>query len=410
MRTQLAVAVLALSLAGCATTAQKQAEAVKAAKADPTPAVVVQTAKPAVAPAAPSASDPAPAGAKAPSAMSSLQPFKKFGKGAGEGVAKEYKPRSKEQLAALLRDKKLAAKEMRVSCDVLVRQMAEAHPGLPFEGCEGAAAAIAGDANFSIVPCKDGMFLKDNLLTVTDAKGASWGVWHRKCQPKEQVLVYKGQPLMSTTCLNVAIPVVTQQAAAPATAADTAQRATPPKVHAFSQYALQINFMADRPNGFWQQKYEDAKSQREKNLTRDDINKKGMLPYYEVFTKAPFGEMLAERKARPLDGRFLVRFLKKEPVLDIRPGDSSAERAQKYNAYLKQFQQPAQGNVLISQWVSTGNRGWVIIPITVALEEFEAVLIQSDNVGSVLEPVIAVHRYEFANQSNPIHVWEVRNE
>ncbi|OGG78591.1 hypothetical protein A3A36_01890 [Candidatus Kaiserbacteria bacterium RIFCSPLOWO2_01_FULL_52_12b] len=180
------------------------------------------------------------------------------------------------------------------------------------------------------------------------------------------------------------------------------------KAPTLSQYALQINCMSDRADGFWRSKYDTAKAKRAENLTRTDINKKGMLPYYEVFTQAPFGDMLAERKSRPLDCRFLVRFLKKEPVLDIRSGDSTEERTRKYGVYLQQFQYPTEDNVLTGQWVTTGTRGWVIVPITIPLSQFEAVLIQPENIGEVLEPLIAVHRSEFAGQSNPIHVWEVK--
>lgn len=180
------------------------------------------------------------------------------------------------------------------------------------------------------------------------------------------------------------------------------------KAAPFAQYALQINCMRDREGGFWQDRYESAKARRAEYLTRGNINQKGMVPYYEVFTQAPFGEMLTERKSRPLDCKFMVRFVKKEPVLNIQSSDSAAEKASKYNEYLKQFQYPQDGNVISSQWVSTGNRGWVIIPVTIPLDQFEAVLIQPENMGDVLEPLIAVHRPEFAGQSNPVHIWEVR--
>ena len=143
-----------------------------------------------------------------PSSLSSLQPFTSFPKGAGEGVAYEYNPRTKAQLVALLRNPKLAKKEMRVTCNVLVRQMVEGHKVLPFEGCEGAAAAIERDDNFVVVSCRDEMFRRDNWLIVTNKAGSAFGVWHRKCLPNEQVLVYKGQSVISLTCLNVAIPTV----------------------------------------------------------------------------------------------------------------------------------------------------------------------------------------------------------
>ena len=185
------------------------------------------------------------------------------------------------------------------------------------------------------------------------------------------------------------------------------QYTLPPKSPTLTQYALQINCMSDREDGFWRSKYDTAKAKRAENLKRADINEKGMLPYYEVFTLAPFGEMLAERKSRPQDCRFLVRFLKKEPVLNIQSGDSATERAQKYSEYLKQFQYPLEDNVLTGGWVSTGSRGWVIVPVF-AFDDFEAVLIQPEQIGDVLEPVIVVHRPEFEKLSNPVHIWEVK--
>lgn len=351
---------------------------------------------------------PAPARAAAPatgqvvpSSYQSLQPFRRFAKGEGEGYAYDYRPRTKAQFVALLRDPQLAKKEMRVTCDVLVRQMMEGRKSLPFEGCEGAAAAIERDGNYQVVACRDEMFQRDNYLAVTNANATSFGVWHRECISGEQVLVYKGEPLISLTCLNPAVPV------APLVATPAGPPASAPKP---SAYALRINCMSDRPDGYWLSKYEAAKAKREQNLMRNDIGKLGMVPYWEVFTQAPFGEMLAERRSRPQDCRFSIRFLKKEPVLDIRSSDTAQERAAKYNAYLKQFQYPAEENVLTEAggWVSTGSRGWVMVPITVPLESFEAVLVQPASLGEVLEPVVAVHRPEFATQSNPINIWQVR--
>ena len=174
------------------------------------------------------------------------------------------------------------------------------------------------------------------------------------------------------------------------------------------QYALQINFMADRPDGYWLNRYEDAKAKREANLMRSDVNNRRLPPYFEVFTEAPFGGMLAERKSRPLDGRFLARFLKKGPVLDIRPNDSLEMRRYKYEKYMQEFQSPPESNVLTWRWASTDSRGWVIVPITVALSEFEVVLVQPEQIGQVIEPVIEIPSIVFQAQSNPIHVWEVR--
>ncbi len=142
-----------------------------------------------------------------PSSFKSLQPFQSFAKGEGVGVAYEYKNRTKAQFVALLRDKGLAKKEMRVTCEVLVRQIVEAHPSLPFEGCEGAAAAIENDSNFAAVACRDEMFQRDNWLIVTNKVSSAFGVWHRKCLPDEKVLVYKNQPIVSLMCLNGSIPV-----------------------------------------------------------------------------------------------------------------------------------------------------------------------------------------------------------
>lgn len=205
-----ASALLAITV-GCASTSTKLQPA--------TP--VVQSAAPQQA-ASPAASAvqtaPAPAASKSvapttrtervdPSTFRSLQPFTKFAKGEGEGVAREYKSRDKADIVRLLRDKAYAKREMRVSCEVFVRQMVEAHPGLPFEGCEGAAAAIEHDDNFTVVPCQDQMFTKDNWLAVTNEQGSAFGVWHRKCLVGERVLVYNGEPLFSTKCLNVAVPV-----------------------------------------------------------------------------------------------------------------------------------------------------------------------------------------------------------
>lgn len=159
----------------------------------------------------------------APSAYKSLQPFERFVKGDGEGVAYSYKARTKAQFVALLRDKQLAKKEMRVGCDVLVRQMMEGHQALPFEGCEGAAAAIENNNDFAVVACRDEMFQKDNFLVVTNEKGTAFNSWHRKCYKDEQVLVYKNQPLISLTCLNVAIPAVPHQVPPSASAPPAAQ-------------------------------------------------------------------------------------------------------------------------------------------------------------------------------------------
>ena len=188
----------------------------------------------------------------------------------------------------------------------------------------------------------------------------------------------------------------------------TAVSARAAEVPTLAQYALQINFMSDRADGYWREKYDTAKAKRENNLARDDVNNRGMPPYREVFTQAPFGEMLAERKSRPVNGKFLVRFLKKAPVLDIQSGDSAEERARKYDEYLRQFQSPSEDNMLTGRWVSTGSLGWVIVPITFPLDQFEAVVVQPEQIGQVLEPVIRIRRSEFEKRSNPVHVWEIK--
>ncbi|MDO8575701.1 MAG: hypothetical protein Q7R90_00095 [bacterium] len=144
--------------------------------------------------------------AAGPSGFSSLQPFRTFGKGEGEGVAYRYVPRTKADFVLLLRNPKIAKKEMRLTCQQLVRQMAEAHK-LPFEGCEGAAAAIEKDSDYTAVACTNEMFTRNSWLVVTNSSGTAFGAWHRACIPGEQVLTYKGQPIVDLTCLNAAIPV-----------------------------------------------------------------------------------------------------------------------------------------------------------------------------------------------------------
>lgn len=144
--------------------------------------------------------------AAGPSGFASLQPFRTFGKGEGEGVAYRYVPRTKADLIRLLRDSKLAKKEMRLTCQQLIRQIAEAHK-LPFEGCEGAAAAIEKDGDYTDMACTDDMFTRNNWLVVTNSSGTAFGAWHRACLPGGKVLAYKGQPILSLTCLNAAIPV-----------------------------------------------------------------------------------------------------------------------------------------------------------------------------------------------------------
>lgn len=178
-----------------------------------------------------------------PKSFQSLQPFKSFPKGEGEGVAYRYDSRNKAQFVALLRDKNLAKREMRVSCDVLVRQMMEGHKTLPFEGCEGTAAAIENNGDFTVVACRDEMFQRENWLAVTNENGSAFGIWHRQCLSNEQVLTYKGQPLISLTCLNAAIPVVSLGTRTQAPTAPNSQFAKPSGTIAVCPdvYTLKVN-------------------------------------------------------------------------------------------------------------------------------------------------------------------------
>lgn len=211
--------------------AATRAEAV--AKATPKPAVVPKV--PATPPEkrAEQKPDTRVAGA-GPESYSSLQPFQRFARGAGEGMAYEYRPRTKAEFVALLRDKELAKREMRVPCEVLVRQMAEGHKALPLEGCEGTAALIERDSRFTVVACNDEMFLRSNFLTVTNESGSGFGVWHRKCLPNEQVLSYEGSPLISLLCLNVAVPAAVPEPVRPAPPPVAAVPAPSPPVIATS--------------------------------------------------------------------------------------------------------------------------------------------------------------------------------
>lgn len=157
----------------------------------------------------------------APTLPSSFQPSVQFARGEGDGYAYEYWNRTKAQIIAILRNPELAKKAMRVTCDVLVRQMAETHPGYPFEGCEGTAKALESD-DFVLVTCQNKMFEKDNRLAVTNSKATKFGSWPRKCYEHEKVLVHKSgpnKPLLSAFCLNPVIPGVLAVPVAPPQAA-----------------------------------------------------------------------------------------------------------------------------------------------------------------------------------------------
>lgn len=152
-----------------------------------------------------------------PSLLKSLQPFKTFAKGTGHGMARLYKDRDKAAFVAMMK----GPKQMRVSCERLVQQMVEIH-NLPFENCEGAAAEILRNSDYAVIACRDEMFQRDNQLTITNDDGSAFNAWHRKCLAGERVLVYKNQPIASTMCGNVTIPVV-----APAPAPAPKPGATP---------------------------------------------------------------------------------------------------------------------------------------------------------------------------------------
>ncbi|MDE1943972.1 MAG: hypothetical protein KGI78_00530 [Patescibacteria group bacterium] len=104
----------------------------------------------------------------------------------------------------LLRSPAEFSRQMRVSCSIWVRQVAEAHPGTPWESCEGAAAALER-GGYASVACTDQM-LAQNWLAVTDAEGHAFGVWHRRCLPGEQLLVQGDQLLASLLCINPGVP------------------------------------------------------------------------------------------------------------------------------------------------------------------------------------------------------------
>lgn len=249
----IAVAALTAILAGCATQAPVREAKPQAVPAKP-------AAAPAAAPAAPTTATapaaPAPVAAPAattrmvqetmsPQTLASLQPFQTFGKGAGEGFARTYKPRTKADLVALLRDKARWNKEMRVSCARFVQQVAEANR-LPWEGCAGAAAAIERDPDYAAVACRNEMFQRDNWLVVTNERGNAFGVWHRDCLPGEQVLTYRGVPVASTTCMNGAVPttrlvsVPVPPVAAPAPQPVPAVTAMCPRGFTYVLYAISL--------------------------------------------------------------------------------------------------------------------------------------------------------------------------
>ena len=54
----------------------------------------------------------------------------------------------------------------------------------------------------------------------------------------------------------------------------TAVSARAAEVPTLAQYALQINFMSDRADGYWREKYDTAKAKRENNLARDDVKRR----------------------------------------------------------------------------------------------------------------------------------------
>ena len=156
------------------------------------------------------------------SRLASFAPFQSFGAGEGHGYARHYRNRSMQELVGLLRNPAQFRQEMRVSCEIWVRQIAEAHPGLPWESCEGAAASLERDQSYQFVACSDGA-LQSGWLAVTNAAGTAFGVWHRRCLPSEYMLAWRGQLLASVLCMNAFVPgapaaPASQQAAAPVAA------------------------------------------------------------------------------------------------------------------------------------------------------------------------------------------------
>jgi hypothetical protein len=241
-------------------------------------------------------------------------------------VAYEYKPRTKAQFIALLRDKALAKKEMRVPCEVLVRQMVEGHADLqlPFESCEGAAAAIASD-DYQIIACRDEMFQRDNWLTVTNAKGTEWGTWHRKCLPGEKVLAYKGSPLISTTCLNVDIPALPQKAPPVASAPPPAKPAAPTFVTGAcpSGYTLIANAwsMKTLPSGkLLPGMKEEAESLIQAANERDSQEAMKLAAYQpEAFSRTLGKRLREEVKVRaPIAADLLIRYLDPQTAKVVR--------------------------------------------------------------------------------------------
>lgn len=334
-----------------------------------------------------------------PRQFASLQPFFVPAKGAGEGYAYSYFNRTKPELIRMLENPALMKKQSRISCERLVQQMAElnAHLNLPFEGCAGAAAALKSD-DFKVEQCHDDMW-RNSLLALTNDRGNRFGVWERQCMREggkivEQVLTYKGEPVMSMYCLNPRMPKTVQRVVT-----------VSPPTAVKARYGLQVNCMLDRV-GYWQSRYDTARAKWVEVLANTPINTRAVTPYREVFTSPPFTQMLSERKDRPSDCQLTVTFLKKEPMLVLRREDSAAVRAKKYEEYQRQLQYPSPDNILRSEQVSTGKRGWVIVPIA-DLSGFEVVTVQPEQLGAVMEPLISVGRATFQGQTNPIHVWEV---
>ncbi len=162
-------------------------------------------------------------GADAASQLASFQPYTQFASGAGEGYANRYRERTKEEFVSILRDPGAAVGEMRVSCEVLVRQMTEAHPDLelPYEGCEGAAAHIESNPDYAVIDCS-----ARYVLAVTNETGTEFGTWSRDCYQGEKILTYKGKAILSLTCLN---PIMDSAVTRPAQLAARIERtATPP--------------------------------------------------------------------------------------------------------------------------------------------------------------------------------------
>ncbi|MCR4285745.1 MAG: hypothetical protein NUW00_02495 [Candidatus Kaiserbacteria bacterium] len=154
-------------------------------------------------------------------------PISAVKRGEGDGYAKGefYRNRSLKEIVNLLKTPKVWAKEMNVSCETFVAQVRESH-GFIDQGsqtCEGLATFLERE-KVTVEDCTPEMFTTKHKLALKAGKGFS--MWHRACKTDkkgkvEQVVMWKGVPLFSTFCMNIAVSampaVVAPQAPAPAT-------------------------------------------------------------------------------------------------------------------------------------------------------------------------------------------------